>query len=724
MQAFFDTARVQATEQGLHFYEQDILVSSYLFNGDVTVKMTILYLRSGFGIVIADNVPDQAKYSCLFHVGTNAFQAMERYLSQQENYAAVSNTLKPEGDINLVFRLTGQKGQLFLVNGNSLISLGTHIMSRELSTYYLGFYSAAGNTVKDVAFLQGVPDFWHCSIANIHGGRISFWPESFTFENCTNDAYLEQKGIELPAGTFWFDYDTDTINDTYDIEGFVYKEEISTIAVNPDDPFYDSTIIHYDEDNFEDINKSFVHNQGSFTLKESATVIVSFKGRNGKVSNVTIKDTKGGSFVVTQDKPKVVESSYIEIDLSNVKTVVWEGVIHNVPSFDDAAKISPYGIIVTNQNRITLDAFLINFDQQYNFTIDIDTLTLSVDDPVTGKPCGLKSFLLTTEDHNSVKIFYNVSADIANLTLIMADGTSINANIQGSYTAVVPSYVKGPIIVTNINDEAFDLSGSYREVVEPDNIFIDLFTKSSLELKLSYHTTSLSRNLEIFGIPKGALVDRSQTDITKFASVYNKLDDITVSVKNDVITIPDAVRNDYDFIAVRYQRADKFYYFFTVQERELFNGTETVLRLTSDINESGQGITVYGVETGTFNPDYFLRIADISAVSSIDLCVDQGAYAVLSSALYDINAGDRTITLDSTLENMYEYYIVDYAKKDSYAINKDEESGNYVIDIVTDDTSVKVNYELNDTGISDPVIHTDIKPDGNKFVILKRGAAL
>ena len=726
MQAFFDTARVQATSQGLYFYEQDILMSSYLFSDDVTVNVKLDYKKSGFGIVIADDIPEQAKHVCLLRLGTNTFQAIERHLSQQENYSAISNVLKPQGDIKLVFKFIGQKVQFFLSNDDTeehLVSLGIHVLSRKFSTYYIGFYSVAGNVIKDIAFLQGVPDYWHCSIANVHGGRISFWTESFMFENCVNDAYLEQRSIELPAGTFWFDYNSAPVNGIYDIEGFIYKESIPEFVTNLEDPFYDSTIAHYDEDNFEDVNKSFVHNQGNFTLKDPTTVIVSFKGRNGKVSNVTIKDTADGSFVVTQSQPKTVGSSYVEIDLTGVKTVTWKGVIHKTPPFEDVTKPCPYGIITTNQNRVTLDSLLIQYERQYDFMIDVSTLTLLVNDSLTDKPCGSTTFTLISEDHNTIKIFYNVSADITNLILTMVDNTEINVNIQGVLRAVVPSYVKGPIIVTNLNDTAFDLSGSYREVVEPDNMFIDLFSQSSLELKLSYHAATLSHQLEIFGIPKGASIDRNQNDIALFSTSYIPLHDITVSVKNDVITIPDAVRNDYEFIAVRYQRSDKFYYWFTIQERELFNGTENVLHLSSDINMSGQSIIVYGVSAGSFNPDYFLRVANKDVVSSIDLCIDQGTYVILSSALYDIDAISNTITLDSTLNGLYEYYIVDYAKKDSYAINKSEDNDNYVIDIITDDTAVKVNYELSDTGVSTPVIHTDIKPDKNKFIILKRGVS-
>ena len=727
MQAFFDTARVQATEQGLYFYEQDVLMSSYLFNGDITVNISLSYQRTGFGIVISDNVPEQSKHVYLLRLGINMFQATERHLLQQEDYTATSNVLKLSDNVKLIFKMQGPKAQIFLVNddkGEALVNLGTHIMSRELPSYYIGFYSSAGNTIQDVTFLQGVPDFWHCSVANTHGGRISFWPEGFMFENCVNDAYLEQKSISLPEGTFWFDYDTDTVNGVYDIEGFVYKESVEELSADPEDPFYKSTIAHYDERNFEDVTKSFVHNQGSFTLKNPETVIVSFKGHNGKVSNITIKDKEDGSFVVTQDQPKVVESSYVEIDLTNVKRVFWKGIIYGIPSTEKMFEEFPYGIVATKTDRISLEMFMLQLNKQYSFTIDVDKLlTLSVAEMLPYKLLRSKKLLLTEDDNNSVKIFYNVSADITDLVITTDDDVDINVTLQGTYRAVVPSYVRGPIIVTDMDNISFDLSGSYREVIEPDNIFIDLFSQNSLELKLSYHSATLSQRLEIFGIPKGAVIDRSQTDISKFASSYVTLKDVTVSINNDVIDIPDAVRNDYEFIAVRYQRSDKFYYRFTVQERELFNGTESVLRLSSPVNASGQGISVYGIGTGSFYPDYFLRVADDDMISSVDLCADQGSYTLLSSALYDVNTNDGIITLDSTLDGMYEYYIVDYAKKDTYVINKSEDGDNYIVDIVTDKTSVKVNYELGDTGISEPVIRTDIKPDRNKFIILKRGAS-
>lgn len=721
MQAFLDNARVQATQEGLYFYERDILMSSYLFNRDLQIDLKMSYVRSGFGIVIAEGSLIEPRHSYLYHLGSNSFTVYERHLVQQQEYSTKANVLSPGSDITLRFIFKDNKGKFILISTDTdgatrEIVLGEHMISRFLSSYYVGIYSQASNIIHDVSFLQGIPDKWHCSIANVHGGRISFWNDSFMFENCIHDAELEQKELILPAGTFWLDYETEEVNNKYDIEGFIYPSKIPNPSTDINSINYENKRANFEEQWLEDAGKALVHNQGSFTLTEETSVILSFKGTSGRVSNICIKDSKNGEYISTDKEAVKIDGSWMSVDLTGVTALKWEGIIFDLPPYEDLSKPYPFAIMtsVNSKSSISPAALSIDLNKQYNYYYDVATAKLNVVETETEMFAGSDTLI----KDNKVKIFVNLKGQITNFTLVMADGSEVNINNKTTYKVFVPGYIKGPIIVTDENSNSFDLSGSYREVVDNSNYVIDLFYKSSLELKLSYHTSTLWQEIEVFGIPVGVNINMDETEIDKFASAYTKISPDLFSLVNDVIQLPTEVRDDYHYIAVRYQRCDKFMYHMTVYERELFKGDTDTLKLSSDINSSEQGITVFGIRQGTFDKNYLLRVPNKDMIGSIDLCAS--IYDMISPFSYTVKKEDNIIYLNSTLDGEYDYYIVDYLKQDSYAVNWNNALQQYEVDIATDKDIIMIHYEMDNHGLSERTIHTDIKSDNSKFIILKR----
>lgn len=723
MQAFFDTARVQPVKEGLYFYEKDIIMSSYLFNRDVTIDINLLYKRSGFGIVIAEDSPEEPKHSYLYHLGSNSFAVYERHLLQQYEYSTRANILSVNDDIHLMFTLQKNKGKIFLLSTDTDGSpretlLGEHTILRKMPTYYIGFYSQAGNTIKDVTFLQGIPDRWHCSIANVHGGRISFWDDGFMFENCIRDAELEQKEIILPAGTFWLDYKTSEVNGKYDIEGFIYKSYIPDPPSDINSASYERDISNFHKTYLEDTGKMLVHNQGVFTLTEETSVILSFKGMNGRINDVCIKDTRYGEYLSTDSEARRIDGSWITIDITDVVAFEWEGIVFATPPYEDFSQPCPYALMSSVSDRVTPEALSVDLNKQYNFYYDVRTSRLEAVETDTLKLSGYDNLNVTEADNNKVKIFVNMKVQITNLILTMNDGSKININLQKTLKAFVPGYIVGPIIVTDEERNSFDLSGSYREVVDDNQYVIDLFSQSALELKLTYHTGTLWQSIEVFGIPKGATVDMTQTDINLFTDMYTVITSDLFSVSDDIISVPPEVRDDYAYIAVKYQRSDSYSYLLTVYERELFDGSEDILKLSAQVNESGKDITVYGIYQDSLKKEYLLRVPNREMLTAIDLCASK--YDMISPVYYTVESDVSAVRLSTELADRYEYYIVDYMKKDSYAVNWNDEGQQYEVDIATDHDVVLIHYEMDDNGQSTRTIRTDINSDDNKFIILRR----
>lgn len=744
MQAFLDNARVQVLNEGLYFYEKDIIMSKYLFNRDLKIDIRLSYQHSGFGVLIAEDEgegPMQSNHRYLFHIGTNQFSCIEKHLLQKTEGSIRTNAIAPGIGAEYYLRLymKNRRVRMFLVtivnDKEQETEIGIHSIVRKFANYYVGFYSSAGNTIKDVSFFQGVPNNWHTSIANVHGGRISFWNDGFKFEDCIHDAELEQKELVLPIGKYWFQYDKEEVNGKFDIEGFIYESHIpDTVHDKELDEKYSYAMPKPDKDGesylrkrdrfdrkyFEDENKTIIQNgEGFFELFRETSVVVSFKGMNGKVDHVCIKDDPKGEFISTGDKAVKIDGSWIEVNLNGISAIKWEGIIYDVPVYDDYTKICPYGIMATNTDRIQLESILINKGKQYSYFYDVATQKLESFTMPDNELNAEKKLNITSSDNNRVKLFMNMKAQMTNLILVMEDGTEINVNIQKTYKKFVPGYIVGPIIVTDENNNSFELSASYREVVNDDAFAINYFSNSALELKLSYHTSTMWHPLEVYGIQRGAKIDTTQTDIKKFADSYTKIQDNYVSFKNDIVTIPNEIRDDYEYIAVRYQRADKFHYIFTVYEREVFDGEEETLMLENKINESGQGVTVFGIpENGNFQEEYLLRVPNRDMEETIDLCAD--IYDMISPTMYELDTVDGYIKLNKDIRGKYAYFIVDYMKKNSYSVNWNDEYKQYEVDISSDESSMKIHYEMDEDGNSNPKIRTTIRPDENKFIILRR----
>ena len=68
---------------GLHFYEQDIVMLDYLYDGDVTIDFNVLYNMPGFGVIFAEKSTGVASYeeapsSVLVKIGSLDFSIYKK----------------------------------------------------------------------------------------------------------------------------------------------------------------------------------------------------------------------------------------------------------------------------------------------------------------------------------------------------------------------------------------------------------------------------------------------------------------------------------------------------------------------------------------------------------------------------------------------------------------------------------------------------------------------
>lgn len=745
MQGFYTNARVSDTADGLYFYEKDILMSNYLFKGNVEIDITLKYEHSGFGVLILEDNEAGAfdsNHKYLFHLGTNRFKCVEKHITDERVESTRTNVLSPslKKDTKLKFVMKNKKVTFYWITNAEGVEeekeLGTHKIKRKFSKYYIGFYSQAYNTIKEISFLQGIPNNWHTSIRNVHGGRISFDENLFKFENHIHDAEIEQRNLLLPKGEYWFSYKKELVNGINDIEGFIYpavmpnfnaKEDIDKklnkvpVRITDKEKNYEIYKDKFEHANFHDEGKNLLDEKGHFELSHDTEVVVSFKGTQGIIKNLSLRDTEKGDFIATGDKPLKIDGSWITVDLTGLSALRWEGAVYQVPEWEDYTQECPYGLISTVKDKVTIESVFVDLNKWYNYNFTVDTRELKVSIPETSFAT-TRTINITEKDKNKIKLFFNIKAEMMNLILVFLDGSEINVNIQKTYKKSVPGYIQGPIIVTNEDNESFELSSCYREVLKEDKFIIDTFESHLEEMRLSRQCTNILNPIKVYGLNKSVVIDNSpgaSTNINDYTEAYTEINIRNYKLKNNIVTVDKAIRNDYAYIAVKYQTAENFDYIFTTYNRELFAGTEEALELAKPLNESGQGITVYGIPAeANFIKDYFFRTPNKDMTESIDLCTD--LYEMISPTYYHVDVEEAVIKLSKEYKDKFKYYIVNYMMNDSYAVNWDEKYQQYEVTISTDEPIIKVHYEMDEDGISSRTIKTGIKTDESKFIILRR----
>ena len=94
-------------------------------------------------------------------------------------------------------------------------------------------------------------------------------------------------------------------------------------------------------------------------------------------------------------------------------------------------------------------------------------------------------------------------------------------------------------------------------------------------------------------------------------------------------------------------------------------------------------------------------------------------YEKIDSSNYSINYDTSTITMTEDMSSIYDELIVEYKKKDSYAINYNKITDMYEIDVSTNQLDVLVHYDSHEDGHINSYINTSIYPNGNQYVILR-----
>lgn len=552
-------------DNGIRFYEQDVLCSDYIFAGDMVIDLSVDYLYPGIGILLAaDNGRplNEADNVYLFKLGDNDFRVIERHFLSQSTALEASCAFAASDanrNANLIFSKKGQVIELHLVIHNAvtgareLRDLGHYTIKGALDKYRIGFYSNAGNILKYASIASGIPSNWMVNIKNTNGGRISFIKDGFIIEGCEHDAELEQQEIELRAGSYYVDYESGKVNEINDIECYIFNSADS---------------------HFDDAKKS-VLKDGKFTLDKDGKINVKFKGTSGKISNICIKDLEDDAYVETDLEPVTQDGSYITVNLTRLKSVSWKGIISDLPDYDNMTQECPYGIVTTKNERVTQTMAGIDFNKEYQYVYTVETKKL-----VIQRATELYRELnidLRTEDEKKLLLFKNMSAVITELILVDDEGKEINVLLQKTFRKFVPSSIRGPITMEDKDGNPLDLSATYREVINRDKISY-LFTNYEREIFLDAHdplvlakpVADVSGGVRLYGIPVDAIISRESiyhipqktmiNSIDLYTDKYDIIDEVeyTINFDRSEIEVTPEIRALYKTFVVDYLKNNSY----------------------------------------------------------------------------------------------------------------------------------------------------------------------
>jgi len=684
---FFDNARI-TKNNGCYFYDQDIIILDYTYSGDSRIKLKLDYVNLGFGILLIEDSDSKfnSKKQYMFKLGDDDYAVIEKLDDGQNQveYSTIQfkHLLK---DAYVVLEYENNKASFYLEKNNKKVLTIIQDFPIEFSSYHIGLYSQYGNTVESLQVSSGLPIGWAANVISTVGGRLYYYDNTIKFENCTYEAQTETDFIKLKAGIYYLKY-----NVTGNIKAAAFASSDPSIELNKKNILKDDKIV----------------------LEEDSYVSIQFYGKDGIVSNISLQETANGSYLPSSGNGSLQEGSYLHFILDNISSIHLSVQITELPESENLT----YYYFKFGDRVYTPKDFPIG--EYIDVVYDRKTLTIKYAD---------KTIRLNRYDSNILDMFYNVNAYIKKLVVVNKDNKEENLLSVSETYSHITNELDTPILCLDENDEPFDLSSSYREVIIP-TVHIDMFNKYN-PMKLSHQLNTYQlEDIQVIGIKEHCQINPDAKNFNDFIvseTGFQYIDfnpAININVDLNSLVYDKDIRNKYKYIAIMYPTADTYMYKFTNWSREYFDNKNNVLQLAHPILNTFNNINIYGMNKEP-KLDLFYRVRQDKETSDIKLTAN--TYDIVDNASFDIDFKKNRIELKN---NNYKYYIVEYLKKDSYCINdlkynvllNKDPSNLYEVKISTNKENFRLIYDQDEkTKTINKYKLTDINLNPNRYVTLR-----
>ena len=545
------TARVEI-DNGIKFYEQDVLFDDYTYKGDTDITVTVDYANPGFGIALLDSAGTylaQKRELLMFKLGV---KFVDVYYRNLDDLDSINNPI--QGSLNaayakcytenLEFKISKRDNQYTIYVGGQKIAI--YNSQCDLDSFNVAYYSVKDNVIKDIAIASSVPYDWNVNMTNTHGGYIEFNEDGFELKGCKYNAEVEQLNIELEKGTYYLKYNK---SDLCDIKPYV---------------------MYSNDERIVDDEKNILNSNRTFTLPMDSKVSLKFVGTNGSINDIAITTAKNNSYIQTTPETGdfvKIERSYLEFDLKELAKIEFDAIVYFVPGDTDFSP-TEYAIVNILNRHYGLNDLGLSVGIKYHFVYENGQL-------ISSNEVNANKFTLPIDSLKFI-MFDNVNAIITNLILTDKDGSQTNVGVQFTTTKSVPGLIKSPIVVLNKHNDPLDLSASFRIVMQNDSPYY-IFTNTEREIfkadsliKLNSLPINNSGAIIIYGIPKDAMLDmdklyyipeRGKDNIDLCCNIYDVMyegDEYQVYI--DYTTGYVTIRNPekYKYFIVDYVKLDSY----------------------------------------------------------------------------------------------------------------------------------------------------------------------
>lgn len=536
---FLKNSRV-VKENGILFEEEDVILTKHIFKNDINITTSVNFIDEAFGFVLIpfdEQKNDLSDSNFLFRITDNAVRL---YYNTQ-----VSNKLLKERSINIdtkediIINFLKVKNYIEIRINNNLVFEYDNSNSIK---YRVGIYSTKGNTVRNIDIKTKTPLNWNTNMKNTKGGFIEYIKNGFILSNCINEAEIVQNSIDLKKG---FNYLT-------------FKE-------SKDSDIYPLVILESDNrttDDVKNILKKIENGLYRAEVDEDCKAILKFKGKNGKISDISISININDSYVNT-DESNYVPGSKMIANTERIKTLLLKGIITKRPLNNN------YFLFSNTTDKVLAE---IPFNRQYTYIIDVTKdfeYIINIYEPVEETT---KNHILDYEDmtpiqtyklensNNILEIFYNMDATISQFIYVLDTNKVIDVINDRELTFYIENGSIAPIIVMG-NGEPLNLTGAYRI---KNNKYI--FTNYNREIFDSMRVIQTSENISrkedivtLYGVNKQDILNEDKLyeidkndSIDLFTNSYTKYKEHELTIDKDVNKIIFEDYKKYDYIVVDY----------------------------------------------------------------------------------------------------------------------------------------------------------------------------
>lgn len=556
----FDKTSRSVYEEGLRFYEEDILFDSHIYHANQKVKMELCYNKNGVGLIIG-LMPGQPleKQNLYYFLRLDAFSA-SLFLVNQMHYERLQHISTPisapQERLKIEIHVKTNEIVLFL-NGRKFMHKQ---IDYAIGDHHVGIYSERDNIFYKMSIDGKSALLWQTNMQATENGRITFKDNEVRFSNCKFPAELVQDDIMLTKGEYYINYEGEGA------DVYVYDTRSPFIKLE---------------------DKNMIRDNGLVVLEDDATVAVHISSKHGNIKNIRLSSIPNAPYIETYLNPTVKDASYFKVDLKDIKAIeIRFNILREcfATLLTDELQSYERGFIEGDHKLLYENGvFYLYYKDQY-----IDEITSYGD---------------------VIYLLKGVEAFIYILTITTKDGKVIDWFDKKDRDNWIKPSLNSPILATNENNQPLDLSASFRKIKDR---FI--FTNSEREsfdpnpiLQLQKQAIAIDG---IYAIPRSAIThdeayyngkEEDYNDITSYCKNYVPIHNATLDKYLNQVIIYDNLY-EYKEIIVDYRKEDSYAINF-VTEIGQYNVSSTAPYCTYIYSEDGQeqyAITNYKEEENQY----------------------------------------------------------------------------------------------------------------------------